>query len=95
MMGPDLSASRSWDSGACTQLPAEPPASATMRIDKDSISQPSSFTFFFLFPHFSFSFTVGDADRLLCYSLIISSAAWEISHKLFTFYTLNLNCKSA
>jgi hypothetical protein len=77
MVGSVLSASRSWDSGAYTQLPAEPPASATMGIDKDNISRPSSFTFFFFFPYFSFSFTVGDADRLLCYFLITSSAAWE------------------
>jgi hypothetical protein len=74
MVEPVLSTSRSWDSGACTQPLAELPASATMGIDKDNISQPSSFTFFFFFPYFSFSFTVGDADCLLCYFLITSSA---------------------
>jgi hypothetical protein len=77
MVGPVLSASRSWDSGVCTQPPAEPPVSANMGIDKDNISRPSSFTSFFFFSYFSFSFTVGDADRLLRYFLITSSAAWE------------------
>ena len=72
MVGPVLSASRSWDNGACTQPPAELPASATMGIGKDSISRLPYFAFFL------FSFTVGDADRLLCYFLISSFAVWEI-----------------
>jgi hypothetical protein len=66
-----------------------------MGVNQDSTSQPPfslSFPPFFLL---LFSFTVEDVDRLLRYFLITSSAAWEISHELFTFYTLNLNCKSA
>jgi hypothetical protein len=46
MVGPVLSASRSWDNGACTQPPAELPASATMGIGKDSISRLPYFAFF-------------------------------------------------
>jgi hypothetical protein len=88
MVGPVLSASRSWDSGACTQPPAELPASATMGIDKDNISRPSSFTFFFFFPYFSFSFTIGDVDRLLCYFLLASFAAWKnISQTLYILHS--------
>jgi hypothetical protein len=95
MVGPDLSASRSWDSGACTQPPADPPASATMGIDKDSTSRPPSFTFFFFFPHFSFLSLLGMLIAFFAISSSLLPQHGKIFHKLFTFYTLNLNCKSA
>jgi hypothetical protein len=81
MVGPDLSASRSWDSGACTQPPAEPPASATMGIDKDSISRPSSFTFFFFFfSHFSFLSLLG---MLIAFFIIFSSLPPQHGKKFY------------
>jgi hypothetical protein len=76
MMGPDLSAPRSWDSGTCTQ----PPASATMGIDKDSIYRPPSFTFFFFFTHFSFLSLLGMLIAFFVISSLLPPQHGKIFH---------------